>query len=380
VVLPKLHTPQSGITLRSISHHLAFLRSCEVKPIFAVSEANIDTKDPITGRSPSSLNLLLVPWPTKIFPGDFRSKQSERVKIAAPFGFFSFEPQTRRGQKESRSHLASILRAACRTVGTVDGVVFPEMALKNTDRSPIFKLIGKECGDAFMVAGIRAKGKTGQGTAVDGYATNQAIFQWPIGKTHDEIVQDKHHRWQLERSQIEHYGLGGRLDPRRRWWEYVEIKPRHLSFTSISDEITVSVLICEDLARQDPIADMIRAVGPTLVVALLMDGPQLGSRWPAHYATILADDPGSSVLTLTSIVMAELSRPPDVPLSRVVGLWKDRFQGLRKIELEEGADAIVISLTTEKLTEYTADGRADRGGSTYLKLSGIHQVRAHGRL
>jgi hypothetical protein len=66
-----------------------------------------------------------------------------------------------------------------------------------------------------------------------------------------------------------------------------------------------SVLICADLARQDPAADLIRAVGPNLLIALLMDGPQLSHRWPARYAAVPAEDPGTSVQTLTSLGMAE---------------------------------------------------------------------------
>ena len=47
-----------------------------------------------------------------------------------------------------------------------------------------------------------------------------------------------------------------------------------------------AVLICEDLARQEPAAELIRAVGSNLVIALLMDGPQLNNRWPARYAAV----------------------------------------------------------------------------------------------
>jgi 5-methylcytosine-specific restriction enzyme A len=56
-----------------------------------------------------------------------------------------------------------------------------------------------------------------------------------------------------------------------------------------------------------------RSVGPNLVVALLMDGPQLTARWPARYASVLADDPGSSVLTLTSLGMCLRSRSTTAP-------------------------------------------------------------------
>ena len=78
-----------------------------------------------------------------------------------------------------------------------------------------------------------------------------------------------------------------------------------------------------------------------------MDGPQTKERWAARYATVLADDPGCSVLSLTSLGMTQLSRPRAEPLrSRVVALWKDRFNGATEIELPRGDEAIAISLST----------------------------------
>ena len=65
------------------------------------------------------------------------------------------------------------------------------------------------------------------------------------------------------------------------WIEHIEIPPRVLQFYMLNRKIVVSTLICEDLAQADPIGDVIRAVGPNLVIALLADGPQLASRWPA---------------------------------------------------------------------------------------------------
>ncbi|HEX5887886.1 MAG TPA: hypothetical protein VFY61_04250, partial [Pyrinomonadaceae bacterium] len=137
--------------------------------------------------------------------------------------------------------------------------------------------------------------------------------------------------------------------------------------------------ICEDLARQDPIAELVRAVGPNLVIALLMDGPQLPSRWPARYATVLADDPGSSVLTLTSIGMAELSRPPSVATgSRAIALWKDAKTGQAiTIDLPKDKQGAVLSLSRVFVKEYAADGRDDGGATGYPTLTGVHYVSYH---
>jgi hypothetical protein len=57
-----------------------------------------------------------------------------------------------------------------------------------------------------------------------------------------------------------------------------------------------------------------------MVVALLLDGPQLASRWTARYASMLLDDPGSAVLTLTSYGMVANAWHEDLPPSSVVAL------------------------------------------------------------
>jgi hypothetical protein len=140
--------------------------------------------------------------------------------------------------------------------------------------------------------------------------------------------------------------------------------------------MTWSVLVCEDLARQDPAADLIRAVGPNLLIALLMDGPQLSGRCPARYASVLADDPGTSVLTLTSLGMAERSRPvmhsgERAPRSRVIALWRDAVEGAIQIALDSDDDARVLSLECRLRTEYCADGRGDGGQSCYPIFAGV---------
>ena len=148
-----------------------------------------------------------------------------------------------------------------------------------------------------------------------------------------------------------------------------------MNFFSLQPWLTMGVLICEDLARQDPVGDLIRAVGPNLVVALLMDGPQLASRWPARYATVLADDPGSSVLTLSSLGMVLLSKPFDKPTSRVVGLWKDyTSRDAVEIELPPRKKGVVLSLTRQLREEFSADGRSDEKSTAYLILTGMRPI------
>lgn len=145
--------------------------------------------------------------------------------------------------------------------------------------------------------------------------------------------------------------------------------------------MTWTVLVCEDLARQDPAADLIRAVGPNLLIALLMDGPQLSGRWPARYASVLAEDPGTSVLTLTSLGMAVRSRPivqsgQRASPRRVVALWRDAVEGEIQIAMDPDEDACVLSLECRMLTEYCADGRSDGGQSRYPIFAGYRSFRS----
>jgi hypothetical protein len=137
---------------------------------------------------------------------------------------------------------------------------------------------------------------------------------------------------------------------------------------------TVVALICEDLARMDEVADVLRRVGPTLLVALLLDGPQLSTRWPCRYASVLADEPGSAVLTITSLGMAVRSRPPGASRSRVVALWNDPTRGLREIQLAKGAGGILITASIGRKTVWTADGRTHDRATPDLVLTGVRQL------
>jgi hypothetical protein len=140
--------------------------------------------------------------------------------------------------------------------------------------------------------------------------------------------------------------------------------------------MVMTVLICEDLARPDPVGELVRAVGPNLVIALLMDGPQIKGRWPERYAMALADDPGCSVLSLTSLGMSQLSRPcQGANRSRIIALWKDRTGPSTEIELPQGYGGVVVSLSLQDEEEWTADGRRDYHAAVVPTLSGIHCVK-----
>ena len=99
--------------------------------------------------------------------------------------------------------------------------------------------------------------------------------------------------------------------------------------TEIDDELLEwppDVFALSDLVLQRSEAHRF-ALGPTIVVTPLLDGPQLSSRWAARYASVLADDPGSAVLTVTAYGMAQRSRPNRHDPSSIIALWKDSVRG-----------------------------------------------------
>jgi hypothetical protein len=324
------------------------------------------------------LNLLLAPWPLSVAPADFQSvekTQAELPDLARGFGFFEYHPADEKDKlslatKDGKlfEDLKTLLGNARKAVSKIDGVVFPELALNATQYEMISEFLMAQ--GIFLICGVRDTPPPKE-KAAQNYLRFDIPFSPPTSHR-----QDKHHRWRLDQRQIVQYGLGSCLDVASNWWEHIPIRNRELYFVVLDNWLTVCPLICEDLARQDPIAELVRAVGPNLVIALLMDGPQLPSRWPARYATVLADDPGSSVLTLTSVGMAELSRPPSIAAgSRAIALWKDAKTGEAiSIELPRDKQGAVLSLSRVFVKEYAADGRDDGGATGYPTLTGVHYV------
>jgi len=352
-VLPKMRTPQAGISLRSLSGHLAVTRFAEVDVKWAHAPQFSDTK--------SSFNLLLLPVPLVVRPADFRPVPGTLDNMDSKrFGFFRFEPTAL-----DETYVQRLLSSAAECAGGVDGVIFPESALSETELS-LAKSLVEQAFDGqrvpFLLAGVR------------GQRENIAHFSIFVGGTWQDYPQSKHHRWALDRAQILNYKIGAALHPSVRWWEDIDVRRRELRFILVNSWLGICPLICEDLARQDPVAQIIRALGPTLVIALLLDGPQLNGRWPARYATVLADDPGSSVLTFTPLGMSERSVPPGASPKRVVGLWKDARTGAQELRLDAGRSALLLTLCNEWSQEWMADGRSDKGSAAQLYLGNVEQL------
>jgi hypothetical protein len=277
--------------------------------------------------------------------------------------------------------LDRVLVAARQEAGSVDVVLLPESAVDEREIDDLETLLDRH-GVVSLVAGVRqTTPQPGQfpsnwlhmsfnpGLEKGGRLASERRSPW------FHLRQNKHHRWSLDESQVEQYHLGAALHPHIRWWEAMDVPPLGIHFVEVA-ELVLTSLVCEDLAHNDDIAQLIRSVGPTVVFNMLLDGPQLSSRWTARYASVLADDPGSAVLTLTSYGMVERSRPPGRDPSRVIALEKDPMRGIREISLEPGAHGVLVTVCMDRATRYTADRRWPVDNSTASYGVAVHQVHA----
>ena len=361
-VLPKAGTPGSGSSARVLSRYAAVQ-----VPGVEARWHKTPVRGLTTGPQARKVNYLLLPWPLRIRASDFRPVAGPLQRLAHdPFGFFEFIPSERLDLDLADRTLA----AARDQAGPVDVVILPESAVEHSEIDGLETLLARH-DVTTLITGVR------EHPAQPGwFPRNWVHIGVSVGGQWTHIQQSKHHRWSLDDTQIRQYHLAGALQPYIRWWEAMEVPRRSVQFVELGGGITLTSLVCEDLAQTDEVAGVIRAVGPTIVVTPLLDGPQLSSRWGARYAGVLADDPGSAVLTLTSLGMAQRSRPPGHDPTPVVALWKGPRQHPREIPLDRGAHGILLSATADPAVRRSFDGR--RPGHDGSEFSGMsaQQIRA----
>ncbi len=370
-VLPKVCTPPTG--------RLAFSRyACVQGPGIEARWHKMPTRHRGIDPRAEHAKMLLLPWPLEVHESDFHALEGSVQRLERePYGFYEFAP----AEGLDFDLLDRVLVAARREASSVDVVFLPESAVDEDEIEELEALLDSH-GVVFLTAGVRGRARQPgrfpenwlhsgvnprlqKGGSVSGERSGPWIH----------IRQRKHHRWSLDEAQIYQYHLAGALHPRIHWWEAIDVPRRAVEFIEVA-ELTLAALVCEDLAQNDEIAGLIRSVGPTVVSAVLLDGPQLNSRWAARYASVLADDPGSAVLTLTSFGMAQRSRPHQHEASRVIALWKDAVRGMREIPLEPGAHGVLLTVCMDRAARRSADGRIAVDNGTYLYDAAVSQIRA----
>jgi hypothetical protein len=370
-VLPKVRTPPTG--------RPAFSRyACVQRPGVHVRWHKMPARHRGTDLRSEYATMLLLPWPLQVRGSDFRAVDGSVDRLAKdPFGFFEFAP----AERLDLDLLDRVLLAARQEAGSVDVVLLPESAVEKDELDDLESVLDAH-GVVMFQTGVRERVQP-SGRFPNNWlqiGVNPTLEKGGPLPTRDRqpwfhLRQNKHHPWSLDESQVDQYHVGGALHPHIRWWEAMDVPRRAVQIIEVAELVLVS-LVCEDLAQNDDIAQLIRSVGPTAVIVGLLDGPQLAARWSARYASVLADDPGSSVLTLSSFGMVERSRPGGREPSRVIALWKDPTTGVREIPLERGSHGVLLTASFDRATRYSADRRWPVDNSTFCYAVAVHQVRA----
>jgi hypothetical protein len=369
-VQPKATTPAVGCTLRSLTHNLALVPAIgNVRTSWIPASEMRQHNDPF--------NILVVPFPYFIpggsfcpvkgrFPGEGR----DRVFTLDVDKWMNREPVGWAGPVSAQDFadfLCGLIAAAKAELEPVHAIVMPETAIRIELANDVAKILAAKTDlDLFLTGVLSKKDGTGRNQAAIYHFRDKDILQ--------RSFQSKHHRWGLEGGQIKRYQLGHVLAPDFKWWEQIDVSDRACYVTSFRSYATLSVLVCEDLARYDPVLTVMNAIGPNLVVALLMDGPQLEQRWSGRYAMALADDPGSAVLTVTSFGMVARSRNPGDEANREVALWKEQNGKAQVLKLPKGSHGLLLTLTNRLVKQFTLDGRDDGGMTMQFSLGAAHGI------
>jgi hypothetical protein len=373
-VLPKARTPSVGCTLRSLSHHLALLPPRGVARAYWVSPYDKVLK------SLTSLNILIVPFPYSVSARSFRSKTPEDVVVDRNWGWFDLDSVwvNKLGDDDFVGFLKKLIAKAEADCSQVHGIVLPELALNWDQYARIIVALKNVAHLEFVISGICS---TENGERKGNFVAMTMFGRLPPGNNQTRLfttrVREKHHRWKLEDHQIGGYALSSALSPNAHWWEKLDIMSRAIDVFVFRKDSCLTTLICEDLARVDPCQELVRSIGPNLVVALLMDSAQIKSRWPARYATVLAEDPGSSVLTVTSRALVDRFNAEGGAehRSNAIALWRDDGGTLRTIDLPDDNDAVVLTLAGHKHDARTLDGRVAKNSQSW-RYHGQQPIRA----
>jgi len=386
MVRPKTRTANVGCTLRTLTHNLALgAPRGQIGSYWIRSQSESFQNAESTG-----FNILMIPFPYSMSPDWFEAYDTSNGphlnERGDEWNWFDIH------QKWLPTHEAGILKfirfidALIREASgkkIVHCVVFPELSLN----WKIYKRLSEHIKVNWPTIEVLVSGSTDNCMGHTGNYVINSMF-YPVMKdglkVRTQLITSraKHHRWRLDKEQINTYGLQKVLDPKMLWWEHIPIAPREMHHVVFREGCTFTSLICEDLARSDPCHRNLRAIGPNLLFVLLMDGPQLPFRWSARYSTGMTDDPGTSVLTITSRALVEranTSRRKSLEkriralvnkgenadslideLNRIgwsVALFKDDKSSPTPIVCTPDNQAVLLELKVQKVEEVSFDGR-----------------------
>ncbi|MDP2311651.1 MAG: hypothetical protein Q8P41_02005 [Pseudomonadota bacterium] len=187
----------------------------------------------------------------------------------------------------------------------------------------------------------------------DGRPRNQAL----LVSRHGDVLstQNKTRPFAFTGPQQDFYklreDLGGEHTP-----EHIRLDPRVLVLLESATLGRLAVLICEDLAHEDPGPRMAAPLGVRLYLTPVMDGEFADWRWVSACATWHAWSARVQVIAVNSLVLPERAGRPSPPEGRAVGVtgplsaWQPGPDGApapwppRLVHLPPGEDVVVAEM------------------------------------
>ncbi len=364
-VLPKMRVAPVGATLRNVSRNLSLLPGRGEVRCFWYGLG----KDAVPSEDLETLDILLIPEPRKLAAVDFVPHDNGEAPAAElrhnKWDYFHLNQSWIDGDKKRRQFVedcVGLVNRAKDQSRSVNAVILPEYAVDYDlfqDLCTALKMAEPKL--EFVISGSSTNCDHASGAPRGNYLLTHLWDTPDDPRLYATQSRRKHHRWRMDRTQIDTYGLSSVLNPKvPNWWEATGLGRRELQFHRFRRQSAFSVLICEELARSDPCHEILRAVAPNLIFALLMDGPQIKQRWPGQYAANLADDPGSSVLSFTSYGLIDRSNTRGkYTANHSVAMWKDDSGTFVEIAMPsgDGPRGVLLSLWAEHVKDATITGK-----------------------
>lgn len=315
-VQPKSLPPDVGAGTRVFSKNLSLLRSQGLVRTQWVVPLKADAPDEDNG-----FNILVIPVPYEYGTNEFDISEITDEAHKKKTRVFRLRQTWLRGDGfQTLCETANALVDKCHSElkRRVHAIVLPELALDQESFLELSKRLKQKAPMLeFFISGTseNCEKHPGEGN----FLWIRKFIAGPDGKHgardgYLDISQSKHHRWRLEAAQIRDYDLGPSvanqvsLSETDHYWENFSGRPREVNFLAFRESSVMCGIICEDLARSEPCHELIRSVGPNIMIALLMDGPQISQRWGARYASLFAEDHGAAVMTVTSRALVSRSQ------------------------------------------------------------------------
>lgn len=355
-VKPKSLIPRVGSGTRVFSSNLALL-----PPRGLVRTQWIVGPENSGAKSDSGLNILALPFPYRFSEDEFDVKEIAIGPNEKPVTVFKLKQSWLEDEPFAQflRDTAEMLTECSQGKGrTIHGIVLPELAL-NKERFGEFAEFVKSQNPSleFIVSGTS---ENCESDPVEGnYVWTRRFIPQSSGRheksdAYIEVSQSKHHRWNLNGEQIKGYSLdykGSNGLSEASHWENFAGRPRELNFVAYRRKSVFCSIVCEDLARSEPCHEIIRAVGPNLIFALLMDGPQIEQRWGAKYASLFSDDHGCAVMTLSSLALVGLSQrtqPPDRVNHSVLYFRSPEMSEAISVKTDVPGTGVLLRLTPDR--------------------------------